>query len=66
MKNDFESITQKNKIEVKEAIKLYTDKFGGFPYFLFMGVSEDIIINKIMEALKKEKAITAEDLDVDY
>ena len=66
MKNDFESITQKNKIEVKEAIKLYTDKFGGFPYFLFMGASEDIIINKIMKALKTGKTITAEDVDIDY
>ncbi len=50
----------------EEAIKLYVEKFGGYPEYLFMGASEETIKNKIIEALKSGKEITAEDKDVDY
>ena len=42
----------------EEAIEEYTRKFGGFPYFLFMGASEENIITAIEEALKTGKKIT--------
>ena len=40
-----------------EAIKKYTDKFGGFPYFLTMGMSDEELITTIEESLKTGEEI---------
>lgn len=42
---------------VEEAIKVYTDKFGGFPYFLFLGDPNDKIVEVVESALKNDKEI---------
>lgn len=42
---------------LEEAINEYIKKFGGFPYFLFMGASEETIIAVIEEALESGKEI---------
>ena len=44
-------------MNVEEAINEYKKKFGGFPYFLFMGASEETIIVAIEEALELGKEI---------
>lgn len=31
----------------EEAIEAYTEKFGGFPYFLMMGASDTAIITAV-------------------
>lgn len=51
---------------VENAIKDYTDKFGGFPHFLFMGASDEVIISAVKNALANNKEITSNDSDVDY
>lgn len=49
-------------IETKsEAIDAYTERFGGFPYYLFMGAEEDYIISEVVKALETERKIEAED-----
>ena len=34
-----------------EAIKAYSDKFGGFPYFQTMGMPDAEIVKKVKKAL---------------
>lgn len=41
----------------EEAIKIYTDKWGGIPYFLMMGMSEQEITKMLEEAIKSDKEI---------
>lgn len=53
-------------MNVEEAIKAYTDKFGGFPYFLFLSAPNDKIVESVESALENDKEIEAEDLKVDY
>lgn len=49
-------------IETKsEAINAYTEHFGGFPYYLFMGAEEDVIIDAVVKALETDREIEAED-----
>ena len=49
-------------IETEEdAINSYTERFGGFPYFLFMGAEEDVIIDAVVKALETDREIEAED-----
>lgn len=55
-----------NEYTVQTAINDYTDKFGGFPHFLFMGASDEVIINAVKEALANNKEITADNSNVDY
>ena len=51
----------------EEAIEAYSKKFGGFPYFLFMGCANDkYLISAVEEALKTGKEIEPEMDDVDY
>ena len=53
-------------IETEEdAINAYTDRFGGFPYFIFMGAEEDVIIDAVVKALETDREIEAEDGVVD-
>ncbi len=51
---------------IEEAIEKYTEKFGGFPYFLFMGAPEDKVIDSVKQALETGKEIEAEFPDADY
>jgi len=51
---------------IENAIKDYTDKFGGFPHFLFMGAPDETIINAIKEAIENNKEITQNDSNIDY
>nr|DAL58250.1 MAG TPA_asm: OHCU decarboxylase [Caudoviricetes sp.] len=49
-------------IETKsEAIDVYTEHFGGFPYYLFMGADEGVIINEVVKALELDREIEAEE-----
>ena len=49
-------------IETEEdAINAYTERFGGFPYFLFMGAKEDVIIDAVVKALETDREIEAEE-----
>ena len=45
----------------KDAINAYTERFGGFPYFLFMGAEEDYIISEVVKALGLDREIEAEE-----
>lgn len=45
----------------EEAIEAYTEKFGGFPYFLTMGVSDKVLVHEIEKALKAGKEIEPEE-----
>ncbi len=51
---------------VDEAITRYIEKFGGFPYFLFLGAPEEKIIEAVEDALKNGKEIEIENPDADY
>lgn len=44
-----------------DAINAYTERFGGFPYYLFMGAEEDVIIDAVVKALETDREIEAED-----
>ena len=49
-------------IETEEdAINAYAERFGGFPYYLFMGSEEDVIIDAVVKALETDREIEAED-----
>ena len=49
-------------IETEEdAINAYVERFVGFPYFLFMGAEEDVIIDAVVKALETDREIEAED-----
>lgn len=43
----------------KEAIEKYADRFGGFPYFLFMGASDENVAEAVERALKEDEPIRA-------
>ena len=44
-----------------DAISAYAEHFGGFPYYLFMGAEEDVIIDAVVKALETDREIEAED-----
>lgn len=44
-----------------DAINAYTERFGGFPYYLFMGADEDVIIDAVVKALETDREIEAEE-----
>lgn len=49
-------------IETKsDAINAYTEHFGGFPYYLFMGADGDYIISEVVKALELDREIEAEE-----
>lgn len=47
-------------------VKKYIQKFGGFPYYLFMGASDESIKEAILESLKIGKEITASNEGLDF
>lgn len=50
----------------KEAIEKYIEKFGGFPYFLFLGADEERIVKAVNDALEKGEKIKAENKETEY
>lgn len=44
-----------------DAINAYSERFGGFPYYLFMGAEEDVIIDAVVKALETDREIEAEE-----
>lgn len=44
-----------------DAINAYSERFGGFPYYLFMGAEEDVIIDDVVKALETDREIEAEE-----
>ena len=49
-----------------EAIKAYTNKFGGFPYFLMMGAPDNAIVEAVEKSLKTEQEIEPDVKDAVY
>lgn len=49
-----------------DAIKAYTDKFGGYPAFLLMGADDDEIVDALTECLRTGQELKAPDPDDDY
>lgn len=45
----------------QEAIDAYTERFGGFPYYLFMTASDDYLIWEVKRALRRNKEIEPRD-----
>lgn len=48
-------------VTADEAIKAYTERFGGWPAFLMMGASDEYIIEAVEKALKTGREIEPED-----
>lgn len=46
---------------VDEAVKAYSERFGGFPWFLFMGADGDLIIEAVERSLETGRGIEPED-----
>lgn len=49
------------KKKKEEVLNAYIEKFGGFPYFLLMGASDQEIINALEPCLKTGKEYTVHD-----
>lgn len=47
------------------AIDLYVEKYGGFPYFMFMGASDETIIETVQKALETGEEIAVDHVDGD-
>ena len=45
----------------EEAIKAYGDKFGGFPYFLMMGVPDEVVLAAVEKSLRTGEGIKPEE-----
>lgn len=45
----------------EEAIEAYADRFGGFPYFLFMGCPDEELVRRVEEALRDDEPVRAEE-----
>ncbi|MDE6020825.1 MAG: hypothetical protein K2H01_07520 [Ruminococcus sp.] len=49
-----------------EAIDLYIEKFGGFPFFMFMGSDDTTIIETIKKSIETEMPIAVKIENEDY
>lgn len=47
----------------QETIQAYIDRFGGFPYFMMMGMGDEKIAEVLGKALKEGKPIEIEPED---
>jgi hypothetical protein len=45
----------------EETIEAYTKKFGGFPYFLMMGASDETLVREVEKALESGEEIEPEE-----
>lgn len=59
------SINDEHKTK-EQLIKEYVKQFGGFPYFLFMGAEDKVIISAIEKALETKEEISVDDDNKDY
>lgn len=51
----------------QEAVKAYTDRFGGFPFMSTRGLSDDIVVELVQKALEENREISfAFDDDSDF
>ena len=44
-----------------EAVAAYTDRFGGFPWFLFMGAGDEELVRRVEEALRDGEPVRPEE-----
>lgn len=44
----------------EQAIKEYTERFGGFPNFLFLGAKDEYVVWKVQRALRTGEEIESE------
>ena len=44
-----------------DAINAYSERFGGFPYYLFMGADGEYIISEVVKALELDREIEPEE-----
>lgn len=44
----------------EEAIKAYTDRFGGFPFMSMRGLPDEVVIDLVQKALKDNREISFE------
>ena len=54
------------QVKKEELIKEYEKQFGGFPYYLFLGASDEFVISSIEEALQEGKEISNSDINKDF
>lgn len=55
-----------NTRTMQEAIDKYVERFGGFPYFLFSGATDEQSIQAIKKALEEGKEINVADKSCDF
>lgn len=48
-------------MSITEAIKAYTEKWGGYPAFLMMGMSDEEAAKKLQEAVESNEEIKPEE-----
>lgn len=46
---------------VQEAIDKYVERFGGYPYFVMMGASNEYIIQSVAESIRTGEEIRPEE-----
>lgn len=51
----------KSESEVERVKRLYEEMFGGYPYFLLMGATDETIVRKLSECLKTGKELEPEE-----
>lgn len=42
----------------QEAVKAYTDRFGGFPFMSTRGLPDDMVVELVKKALEENKEIS--------
>ena len=50
----------------EQALKAYTNKFGGFPYFLMMGAPDNAIVEAVEKSLQTGQEIEPAHKDAIY
>lgn len=48
-------------MSITEAIEAYTEKWGGYPAFLMMGMSDEEAAEKLQEAVESDEEIKPEE-----
>lgn len=48
-------------MSITEAIEAYTEKWGGYPAFLMMGMSDEEAAKKLQEAVESDEEIKPEE-----
>lgn len=50
----------------EDAVKVYEERFGGFPEYLLMGASDEYVIWQVRRALRLGREITADERGAAY